>query len=346
MPSSAPSQTSVESASGFASWPLAVSILLVTNLVIYCVNRNSWPARFLAKLFGNSCLKGCNGGTFHATRTVIGQRTLPYPQQFWAFDVICPSDVVCSALVPVPVLLVWRLGVLAHFGATILVDALDDGINSNFMVFFTHWTLVAMGVQGLVSTTVTAIHVRRKQSEITWNFGLKLMLVLEQTVPTSALFLTLFYWAALYDPETEDVSGSNLMKHGINVVVMLCSFFLSNIPFISYHIQFTVLFLTAYCVFMWIYAEATGVWSYSVMDYSESTSLLYYVLVPILLVICFYIWFLLGMLRDVVSYKCCKRDAFVRMPFHESAVAGAITSSSAAHTGPQDDKTTTDEEAQ
>lgn len=120
-----------------------------------------------------------------------------------------------------------------------------------------------------------------------WNIGIKLMLLLDQTVPSCALFLSLFYWGAVYSGTAD---AGNIMKHGINVLVMVTTFLLSQTPVVSYHFQAMILYVTVYVAFMWIFAATTDIWPYEVLDLAESSSVVYYAIVPVLSVVCFYFW--------------------------------------------------------
>lgn len=122
-----------------------------------------------------------------------------------------------------------------------------------------------------------------------WNFGLKLLLVIEQVSPSYAMLITVFYWAVL---STGDEEADNIMRHGGNLVVLLVNSMAGDVPFISYHIQFGILFGTLYLIFMWIYHAISGIWVYSALAIEEEDlgSLVYYAVLPILFILCFYVW--------------------------------------------------------
>jgi hypothetical protein len=62
-----------------------------------------------------------------------------------------------GALVPTWVLLLFRVGLFVYFVINLIVEgAMDDGFYPYWMVFYTNWTLLGMGLQGLVDTVVTA----------------------------------------------------------------------------------------------------------------------------------------------------------------------------------------------
>eukprot|EP00873_Tetraselmis_striata_P006106 jgi/Tetstr1/426370/TSEL_016682.t1 len=300
-------------------WAVAVLVVVVFNVAVYWANENS----FLFRLCGKCCRLP---SSFHATRTASGQRSLPRPEAYWAWDALTPSDVVTSAWVPTPVLLVWRWGLLAYAIITLVVEgSVDKDYHSEWLIYFTHWALLGMAVQGMVGGIVTAIYVRKKPEDILWNFGIKAMLLLDQTIPTCSLFLAVFYWSVLYSGNND---AANVMKHGISAAAMMCTFLLSQTPYVSYHFQAPVLLVTVYCVFMWIYAAATDSWSYEALNTSAELSGVYYIVVPTLLLLCFYAWFLLAMLRDFVIFKMCKVEAYHSL--EPTAVAGAVITSAPA----------------
>lgn len=308
------------SVNGFYSWPIAVGILSVANLAVYWANENGWLFRV-----SSACCAGRLPPSFHATRTVTGHRTAPRPRSYWAWDTLSPGDVVHGALVPTWVLLLFRVGLFVYFVINLIVEgAMDDGFYPYWMVFYTNWTLLGMGLQGLVDTVVTAQYLGCEQEEMEWGAGLKLMLLMDQTVPLCSLGLSIFYWTAVFSGVTD--AGNN-MKHGGNVVVMLATFLLARTPFVSYHIQVSMLYSTVYCVFMWVYAASTDVWAYSLLSTETSSSIIYYAIIPTLFTACFYFWFLTGMLRDFVSYKLLNAQPYDKM--EKAAAMRAIAKSGA-----------------
>ena len=130
---------------------------------------------------------------------------------------------------------------------------------------------------------------------------MKLFVILDQTVPTIALFLSLFYWAVLRDG---DMDLDNFMRHGINVFWMFVNVCISRIPFVSYHLIAPILIVGIYCFFMWIYHALSNVWTYEALAPEDAFSVVYYVAVPVLLVVCFYIWFGVVVLRDLATRRC------------------------------------------
>lgn len=56
-----------------------------------------------------------------------------------------------------------------------------------------------------------------------------------QTISAASLFLAIFYWAVIYDGN--HVEFDNVMRHGLNVVVLFGDLFLSRIPVVSYHYE-------------------------------------------------------------------------------------------------------------
>ena len=129
---------------------------------------------------------------------------------------------------------------------------------------------------------------------------MKLLVVLDQTIPTNALFLTLFYWAVL---RTGEKDLDNFMRHGINVFWMFVNVCISRIPFVSYHLIAPIFIAGLYCFFMWIYHAFSHLWPYEALAPEDAFCLIYYVAVPVLLVVCFYVWFGVVVLRDLATRR-------------------------------------------
>jgi len=125
-------------------------------------------------------------------------------------------------------------------------------------------------------------------------------LLTSQTVATATVFLSFFYWTFLFSPSAP-IEIDNLLKHGVNNVVLLLEVFLCRTPFISYHFQAVLLYGTVYTVFMWIYHGASSKWVYWVLDWSKPTATVLYLLNPFFLVTAFLFWYLVACLREKVG---------------------------------------------
>lgn len=131
----------------------------------------------------------------------------------------------------------------------------------------------------------------------TWPLLAKVHLLSTEVACASELFLTAFYWALLHSGSEDDLA-TNLMVHGINNVFMLADVALSHLPFVSYHFQAVLLYGTAYLTFMWIRFGVSGEWTYSTLDWSKSASLAFYLLLPCLLALAFFLYWGLAWGRE------------------------------------------------
>ncbi|KAI3424196.1 hypothetical protein D9Q98_009552 [Chlorella vulgaris] len=146
-----------------------------------------------------------------------------------------------------------------------------------------------------------------------WSLLAKVHLLSVEVAYPAELFLTVFYWAALAEYSSSPL-GSTLMVHGINNVFMLADVVLSGIPFVSYHFQLLLLYGTVYLVFVWIYFGASGVWVYSILDWSRSRNFFVYLVLPGMLAIAFWLYLGLAWLRDLCYRRRRRRRVAANDP--------------------------------
>mmetsp|Transcript_3462 Transcript_3462/g.10065 ORF Transcript_3462/g.10065 Transcript_3462/m.10065 type:complete len:329 (-) Transcript_3462:574-1560(-) len=153
-----------------------------------------------------------------------------------------------------------------------------------------------------------------------WTCMEAVYLLLAATSATSSLLVPVIYWAALSDGSSTNIS--NLMKHGLNNVMVLGEVLLSRIPFVSYHFQVSLIYGTLYLIFMWaIWLPVENYWVYDVFDWSSWRSLGYYALLPIALCIAFLVWTGVAALREVAGAQMQRHRSSSARPSASSPVA-------------------------
>ncbi|KAK9808471.1 hypothetical protein WJX73_009871 [Symbiochloris irregularis] len=277
----------------------AVLVLLVANVLCYAAHHKSvFHTRFkLPKLAFVT-----NAWWPHLTDPKASTN-------YWQFDSLRASDLVTGFFISDTCILVLRCSEVLFFAVTLLVEGLTgDGFGDpdRWLTFFTNWTFVLFGFYALLGTLLTAQHVQGKitqaagQDEETWGrcYGSKpvtnwsLLAVtyclVAEVNATATLFLSIFYWAIIF---RGNPAPDNILKHGVNNAMILADICLTRVPFHSYHFQVVLWYGSVYLVFMWIYHGASTYWVYEVLDWSKPIAALFYLLLPLLLLICAFVWF-------------------------------------------------------
>jgi hypothetical protein len=149
------------------------------------------------------------------------------PKSPAAWEIHNHSHLFKSAFLPgqpgVGVLLGYRLLMFAVFLFGILFQGVsdEDKYKPKFLIYFTNWTWLLFGIYSFVAILESVRGLRHvfTQAGYTRPFDFldKLFSFLIATVPSTSLFLSAFYWAALYE-KGDDVSPWTL----INTIVVLC----------------------------------------------------------------------------------------------------------------------------
>ena len=69
--------------------------------------------------------------------------------------------------------------------------------------------------------------------------------VMSTIASAGELFLTLFYWAVLYDPDKSNLSYWNFLVHGLAYIIMLIDIFVSARPWRWQHFYIAALVAVA-----------------------------------------------------------------------------------------------------
>lgn len=130
---------------------------------------------------------------------------------FWSFDLLDPLHPATPALGPRWALLVVRLAGLAYFAALFPVQEWaypgDDLLDANWVQWFTNWSFVVFGLSMLLGAVVTGLTMWPQRGGPAaskplprWSALRAAHVLALQVAAGVGLFLSVFYWAALYDP--------------------------------------------------------------------------------------------------------------------------------------------------
>lgn len=103
--------------------------------------------------------------------------------------------------------------------------------------------------------------------------------------------------------QAELLSASTYLKHAANLVFALLHVLLYRLPIVSFHFLAVLLFGSSYLVFTWLYGELSGTWRYKLKWY-QPRGLVSYALMPFVLLLCFYLWYLVARLREWLGHRC------------------------------------------
>ncbi|KAG2493880.1 hypothetical protein HYH03_007817 [Edaphochlamys debaryana] len=132
---------------------VGVAFIALANILCYCCNDNSVFGRLLWRRHG------LHHSSFFAsnTRRGSGWRHSRDSTQFWAFDVLDPASVVSSPWLNAWGLLALHTLTLSWLGISMAVEAAaDDGVESSWLTWFTHWSLVLLSAAGGVGVMLQA----------------------------------------------------------------------------------------------------------------------------------------------------------------------------------------------
>ncbi len=108
----------------------------------------------------------------------------------------------------------------------------------------------------------------------------------------NAVFLSVFYWAALYAADARARGGGppypdSILKHGATAAWAVVDTLLSRTPGASPHFPALAGWAGAYLIFMWAWKAGTGRWVYAVLDWSHGPAVIgVYAALPALLAAC------------------------------------------------------------
>ncbi|KAG2449007.1 hypothetical protein HYH02_005761 [Chlamydomonas schloesseri] len=152
------------------------------------------------------------------------------------------------------------------------------------------------------AATSTAVHGHDADSVpgLKWDaLSVAHCLGLEVSVVT-ALFVTLVYWVGLVGLAGESFdtrSAPNYMKHAANSGLALLHVVAARLPLVSVHFTAFLLFLAAYCVFLWVYGELSGVWRYG-LNWTTPRGVAGEVVLVVLALLVFLLWYGVARMRE------------------------------------------------
>jgi hypothetical protein len=210
----------------------------------------------------------------------------------------------------------------------------SGSLNGSYFTYYTLWTFTLFGFTFLLGTALTLAAVlfpkrpsnidKSNPSEAAWTFLQALYLTVVEIAAPAELFVCVFFWAVLYGHMNNPALGDQLFVHGLNNVFFLVDIFFSRIPFLSTHLLALLLWTSAYAVMMWIYGGVTGDWPYSVLTFSP-TSMAFYVVMPLLLVVAFAVYMGLAALREWIARRFSRREQGTDLPHcHEQVDENAL----------------------
>ena len=121
-------------------------------------------------------------------------------------------------------------------------------------------------------------------------------LVLTAVVTPASIFLSAFFWVALY-PHIAATSGGApppthmVLEHGGNVALLLADAVISRVPVVSYHFQGVIVYGSIYVIFMWIWHGVREDWIYQTFDWHRPLAAAAYAVLPFLLAAAFALWY-------------------------------------------------------
>lgn len=137
--------------------------------------------------------------------------------------------------------------------------------------------------------------------------------LLTSIVAPASFFLSFFFWAFLWPHIARDTGkGPNahtIMEHGGNVALLVLDCVLSRGPAVTLWFQLTLLYGTAYVIFMWAWQGATGEWVYPVFSWDRPMAAGAYAVLPFLLAGAFGLWYGLAAAREAVGRALAARKA-------------------------------------
>ena len=135
----------------------------------------------------------------------------------------------------------------------------------------------------------------KDKSSTGWGILQALHLICLETVAPAELFLSVFFWATIFDG---DQVGNQMFVHTVqNVFPLVDIGILSKTAIVSSHFLFLVMYTTVYAIFMWIYGGITEDWPYTNLTVQPKAMVLY-ILLPVALLIVFIVYFGLATLRE------------------------------------------------
>ena len=132
-----------------------------------------------------------------------------------------------------------------------------------------------------------------------------LFALLTAVVTPASLFLSFFFWAFLWPHIARETgqwpNAHTIMEHGGNVLILAADALLSRTPAVTPWFQLTLLYGTAYVVFMWAWQGATGDWIYPLFSWDRPMAAGAYTALPLLLAGAFGVWYGLAAGREAVG---------------------------------------------
>ena len=237
----------------------------------------------------------------------------PPPLPGWfAFSILNPAHPVARAWSRSPrpsrAVLTWRLVGIALAVASLAVNASTGGgfgADGWWAAFFTNWTFVLMLAATLLAAwvswrAVAADRRRGKPAEsslkpaapLPWRLDQRAHVLLMAALAPAALFVTIFYWSALFPADSKARGGAPphpdaVMKHGVNAVWALVDTILARTPGASPHFPVLAAYAGTYLIFLFSFHAGAGVWVYRVFDWGRGPATLgVYAALPCLLAVC------------------------------------------------------------
>lgn len=241
------------------------------------------------------------------------------PVSFWALDLLDPRGPTTSACFPRWVLVLWRLLVLPFYIGSFLQYHFTNDLGPFYVTYYTEWTFNFFFLTSMLGVANTIVDMRAfpatkgptkngtqggaSPAPARWTPLRVAHQICFEIVAPASIFIAAFYWGAIYKSGEGTNIPSQLFVHGLNNVFLLVDAFFSKIGFVSSHILAVTLYTTLYATFMWIYGGTTGNWPYSMLTFAPS-AFGYYIALPILITVAFFLYLGFVALREWVLRRC------------------------------------------
>ncbi|KAF6262251.1 hypothetical protein COO60DRAFT_1497111 [Scenedesmus sp. NREL 46B-D3] len=141
----------------------------------------------------------------------------------------------------------------------------------------------------------------RSELKQKWDCLSCLHCIIMEVATTAAFFVSFWYWVGVVviGGSSFTVNGGTMMAHAGNVVVALLQVLLTRLPIVSYHFQALLWYATVYCIFLWIFGAATGIWRYG-LNFQLPRAAGVFIIIPVITFAMFLLWYFAAVIREGV----------------------------------------------
>lgn len=193
------------------------------------------------------------------------------------------EEISTSLYLPTPIVLIYRL----TFTIFLITNILYFTITGKYqLINFTVWGLIGLSLSFSLLSACTLTYLltpasKKYEQHYTPSKIAFLSIITFQIFASSTLFIDVFYWLLLYNPQVNKLDLSNITAHATNFAFVLLEMILScNMNLKVVYVFFLPCFLIVYLAFMWIRYAVTKDFPYNVFELegkSVGEIVLYYV---------------------------------------------------------------------